>query len=112
MQPKQTQTKPSFLNMTACLGIRWPLFDNFGPILGGFEVWVYMPSSRTASPENELLGICKKKPHPTRFPVKNKFEVNNYTMCFSWFVQTLMCKSYTGIGDHFVHNVMCRQGVL
>ncbi|ONI14247.1 hypothetical protein PRUPE_4G270700 [Prunus persica] len=43
--------------MTACLGIRWPLFEHFGPILEGFEVKVYIPSSRTASPENELLGI-------------------------------------------------------
>ncbi|CAL9010700.1 unnamed protein product, partial [Prunus brigantina] len=59
LQPKQTQTKPSFLNMTTCVGIRWPLFEHFGPSLGGFEVWVYMPSSRTTSPENELLGICK-----------------------------------------------------
>ncbi|CAL8994474.1 unnamed protein product, partial [Prunus brigantina] len=48
LQPKQTQSKPSFLNMTACVGIRWLLFEHFGPILGGFEVWVYMPSSRTA----------------------------------------------------------------
>ncbi|KAI5316953.1 hypothetical protein L3X38_036660 [Prunus dulcis] len=37
--------------------LRWPLSEHFGQILGGFEVWVYMPSSRTASPENELLGI-------------------------------------------------------
>ncbi|CAL9021520.1 unnamed protein product [Prunus brigantina] len=36
--------------MTACVGIRWPLFEHFDPILGGFEVWVYMPSSRTAIP--------------------------------------------------------------
>ncbi|KAI5318486.1 hypothetical protein L3X38_038194 [Prunus dulcis] len=35
----------------------WPLFEHFGPILGGFEVWVYLPSSRTASPENEFLRI-------------------------------------------------------
>ncbi|ONI20175.1 hypothetical protein PRUPE_2G001100 [Prunus persica] len=47
--------------MTACVGIRWPLFEHFGPILGGFEVWVYMPSSRTASPKNELLGISQGK---------------------------------------------------
>ncbi|CAL8992852.1 unnamed protein product [Prunus brigantina] len=46
--------------MTACLGIRWPLFEHFGPILGDFEVRVYMPSSRIASPENELLGICNR----------------------------------------------------
>ncbi|CAL9019459.1 unnamed protein product, partial [Prunus brigantina] len=52
LQLKQTQTKPYFLNMTTCLGIMWPLFEHFGPILGGFEVWVYMHSSRTASPEN------------------------------------------------------------
>ncbi|KAL6289695.1 hypothetical protein ACE6H2_007205 [Prunus campanulata] len=45
--------------MRACLGIRWPLFEHFGPILGDFEVGVYMPSSRTASAENELLGIYK-----------------------------------------------------
>ncbi|CAL9019508.1 unnamed protein product [Prunus brigantina] len=59
-----------------------------------------------------LFELHKEKSAPNSFPCEEQFEVNNYTMCFSWFVQTLMCKSYTGIGDHFVHNVMCRQGVL
>ncbi|BBN67529.1 hypothetical protein Prudu_106S000100 [Prunus dulcis] len=37
--------------------------------------------------KNEVVQ-GEEKPHPTRFPMKNKFE-------------TLMCKSYTGVGDHF-----------
>ncbi|CAL8994476.1 unnamed protein product [Prunus brigantina] len=46
--------------MTACVGISWPLFEHFGPILGGFEVWVYMPSSRTAIVSmSHILGLIE-----------------------------------------------------